>query len=363
MPRTKISEHGSDFDPLADPDGRLEQSLPADTLLIPWLIELRKGGLLYGYYSPAQMSDPLPRLTLDDRHDAERMHELGLAHIKAPSRRILDEFRGLAAAPDEKILAFARRWGVLDLCRHGLPVTHSARRIDWGIPPTGDCEPLVIPDKRFPSWSHRGFEPLEEWRGWAQRAGALMNIAAELRASRRARRQDWDAVARWRGAGLHRPTRDADVDEEWRMLCSYVNDWCEIGQASPHISYRGDGTSLVQFGARWGRGRLFGTIGLQLMARVSGVGSMAVCASCGRLFTPTRIPKPLDASYCPGCRQQGVPVLMAKRRLASRRLKALEMREKGVSLAEIVRAVGSKPSTVAGWIGKKKSDPRKGSAK
>ncbi len=336
---------------LPDPDGRLEQALPASSLSVPWLIELRDGGLFYAHHSPDAFTRPLPELNLADRMDVRRMHELGHPVLKPPKPHVLDEFISLAGAPEEQFLAFAQRWGVLDLCEHALPFGHDAGDQRWGMPPHWRCRPRRVPDPRFPDWAHYGFEPLEDWLRWACRAEALLKIAANLHAFRRGRIQDWDIVATWEGQGLPRPGRGDGVDDEWRLLCSYVIDWCEAAHVSPSLQYQGDGMAAIHFGSRWGPGRLFGTIGIQLMARVGGVGSIAVCV-CGRLFTPKRFPKPLELSYCRDCQKRKVSVLVAKRRLAARKLEACELSKKGLSIPKIAHAVERDPATVRRWVGK-----------
>lgn len=350
MPGTRNPDREPDLRLLADPDGRMDQSFPADALLIPWLLELKGHGLLYAYDSPQALARPQPQLTPSELRDARRMHELGLCLLKAPSRRVLDEFVGLTTAPAEAILAFARRWGVLDLCKHGLPFTHSVEKTKWGIPQSWTCAPFRNPDYRLSYWCHYGYESLWDWWMWARRADAILKIAANLQAGRRGRRQDWDIVADWKGEGLPRPVRRDDIDAEWYLLCRYVNEWCEVSQVSLHISYQPHGIPAIRFGSCWAPGRLFGTIGLQLMTRVSGAGSMAVCSSCSCLFTPSRIPKPLEASYCSGCRGKGVPVRMAKRRLAALKSKARAMRDQGLGISEIARAIRREIPVVRKWV-------------
>src|ERR1700682_234453 len=48
--------------------------------------------------------------------------------VEAPDD-LLRRFVALTGAKDEKILGFARRWGLLGLCEHGLPSEHN-REID-----------------------------------------------------------------------------------------------------------------------------------------------------------------------------------------------------------------------------------------
>jgi hypothetical protein len=220
-----------------------------------------------------------------------------------------------------------------------LPFGHNSRLQGWGIPQFSECGPLKIPDSRYAAGFHYGIEPLEKWRVWASRAEALLKIAAKLRVRQLGRDEDWICVGRW-GSLPPRQPRQTTIIDEWYLLCEYVNAWCSFAHVSPHLSYQGDGTAEIRFGSHSAAGRLFGTLGLQLMVRVSGFGSMAVCSHCARLFTPLRFPKYFEAVYCPPCRKNGVPILMAKRRQTERDRKAHEMLSEGVPFEEIARRLG-----------------------
>src|SRR5437868_5859050 len=43
-------------------------------------------------------------------------------HLSPHTSGCLDEFLGLEGQPPERVLSFAQKWGVLDLCSHGSPV-------------------------------------------------------------------------------------------------------------------------------------------------------------------------------------------------------------------------------------------------
>jgi hypothetical protein len=331
----------------------LEQSLPADALAIPWLLEFRGDALLYAYSSPeAVRLGPRPELTPADRRDPQRMRALGHSFVKRPSPRLLDEFVGLADASNEQIFAFAQRWGVLDLCKHDLPMTHVVEQIGWDVPKLGSCELVKIHDPRLPGWSHHGLETMRAWRMWARRARALMRIAATLKGPRRSQSRDWSNAPEWEGLDLYHPFPGDSDDVVWRMLCEFVDRWCDLVQLRPHLVYRGGDELAIQLGSKWGLGRLFGTIGLQMMVRISAIGSIAFCSYCGSAFKPERIPNPSRLRYCESCRKKGIPVLTAKRRLTERKLKARELLALGHSSSEIARLVGSRESTVKALLRK-----------
>ena len=334
---------------LYDYEGRLNQAVAGDFVSIPWHLELRDRGLLYAYFDPRvlQKRPTVRQFTLKDLLDAKQMHRLGLSHLKSPNPRVLDGFVNLAEAPDERILEFAQRWGVLDLCKHGLPTTHLVGQLRWGIPASTGCDLVKPPDTRFPGWAHYGFETCEWWRGWAARARGLLRVSAALKSFRRGAPEDWKSVASFGREGLPRPRLSDDVMAEWRLLSEYVNGWCELANVAPYLVPRRDGM-LVRFGSRT-LGQLFGTIGLQMLARISQIGSMALCASCSEIYKPKRLPHPGRLNFCEDC-GRAAAVRMAKQRESLRKLRAHELNEQGKSVTEIAREIGSEISTARRWL-------------
>jgi hypothetical protein len=73
---------------------------------------------------------------------------------KAPRPSLLEGFVRLADAPPEQIHDFASKWGVLAVCRHGLPSSHAST-----------CRPLRVPGRTVVYW-----EPLKVWRHFASEA-------------------------------------------------------------------------------------------------------------------------------------------------------------------------------------------------
>lgn len=69
---------------------------------------------------------------------------------------LLDQFLKLADATPEKIRDYARRWGVLQICQHGLPASHNP-------------QPVITPSMIHGSWcrpvgkSGTFSDPLESW--------------------------------------------------------------------------------------------------------------------------------------------------------------------------------------------------------
>ena len=89
-------------------------------------------------------------------------------------RGCLDPFLRLADASDSDVLTYARVWGPLGLCRHLRLLYHGKVQ----------CEPLLV-------------EPDEVWRFCSARLGALLRVAAQLRAGTTPTWEDWTLLHQW----------------------------------------------------------------------------------------------------------------------------------------------------------------------
>src|SRR5690349_9263845 len=89
---------------------------------------------------------------------------IGIRRI-TPTVETFVQFLGLAETErDSVVLRYARRWGVLSLCKDHLePVAHT----------TPQCIPVVRPNVN-------AGEPITEWRRLSRVAGAIMRISSKI---------------------------------------------------------------------------------------------------------------------------------------------------------------------------------------
>ena len=132
--------------------------------------------------------------------------ELDGARTLLPRDGLLSAFVRLELASPQDIETFARDWGRLHLCAHGLPHTHHLYKPGWRIPPEtylppedADRPPEVVPPDPAadppPDWwptddadevrqrtqhSWGDAEPLEGWRYLAGRMAGTLEAAALL---------------------------------------------------------------------------------------------------------------------------------------------------------------------------------------
>jgi hypothetical protein len=248
---------------------------------------------------------PPQRVELDG-NDLVWVHETQGGMRVEPRRGLLEGFIALSDSSGDAILGFARRWGVLCLCSHGLPITHNPG--DLSSPPfsalargaaalTQGCRPvrsrLARPDGRSLATSR---EPLETWRDFAELARLTLDAALCLADSQPVNATLWHSLL-----GM---SSGAAGDRD--LLTFVVRAW--LRTTDVRVGFEWDETPQPTFVA----GSLLGAIALELAFSTSGEAAVR-CASCGTPFFPARRPPKGRRSYCPTCRQEGAPARDAAR--------------------------------------------------
>jgi hypothetical protein len=211
---------------------------------------------------------------------------------------------------DHAVLRYARRWGVLNLCKDHLePVGHY-------YPP---CIPIVRPRVN-------AGEPISEWRRLSRVAGAIMRTTARAYEGKLADPNDWQTLKNDRTFGfsdfdIERPRR-TKLDQTKIVVAGSVNRWLELGDVRPMLRWLSLEPGLVLAG-RGNVAGLFSALGVQLLEN-GGSYVIVACTGCRRFFDATpnpnkdegrkRRPKTGQGRYCLDCLHANVPVIMAKRR-------------------------------------------------
>ena len=161
-----------------------------------------------------------------------------------PGQGMLNEFLTLQDADDEQIGAYARRWGILGVCHHGVPASHAAFANAVERP----CR-LLREETDLYAW-----EPLERWRYFSRQAGAILNLAARLHADQPGRPEDWQQVI----TRKDRPVpwwKPSAVRSERIMLGDVATQWITLGNVRPVLTWRS--TNPGPAGGVWLRGIVF----------------------------------------------------------------------------------------------------------
>lgn len=301
----------------------LEQAAVPKEWFVPEDIELRRDRLLW---RPSKPSPAFPGFTY--------------AYAKrTPGPGLLEQFVALSDAPDEDILRYARHWGVLAICHHGLPASHGEH-----------CRPMTLPGRgHYLFW-----EPIESWRYFARHAKGVLEMAAATYNGQVIDRATTERLfpvppsAKGAGARARVVQRRRDeafrldrslyllherknIFEHWfagipkpgptqlsvhtegkaetlmrqRAFVSYaVNCWLNWGRARPQVDWDGPtptielttGGILPMYADR-----LSGALGLQLAYAVASSEGVATCFACGRFYTPVRRPAAGRRSFCQAC--------------------------------------------------------------
>ena len=298
----------------------LEQAIVPREWLVPDMIELRGARVCW------RPSQPAPKFL--GRRPAYSK--------RVPGSGLLEQFVALGNASGEDILRYARQWGVLGICPHGLPMSHDRR-----------CMPMEFPNRQALTF----WEPVQSWQFFSRHAKAILEIAVATHNSeivesaaaqllcrppqpkRRvvphrvavARRSALSDLATLRAvlkehqneylwedpfsvidqhlSPVGRGSRKGNALERQRTLVTFaVNGWLEWGRARPHIVWNGPTPAIeLTTGGFLAADRLLGALALQLAYVVASSESVATCFACGRFYTPHRRPAAGRRSFCPDC--------------------------------------------------------------
>lgn len=274
----------------------------------------------------------VPAVRLDD--DALVWDLWNIKKTYRPGPGLLEEFAELADAPNDTILMFAKRRGVLQLCEHDLPSSHNAAPsggILWPQDPMAYCHERMrrrggpfSTIKALTSAPIVCSEPIRVWRAFAREAGALVRLAAALHGGRQRAAADWHTIyardprVQAQLAGRSTPWWSHDrhrqnILMERMLIARKASDWIELGNVRLVSNWVGR-VPGIQFAATMqGRMTLFGALALQLLFAISATPGLAICSACQASFTPRRQPRLNQRSYCDDCRASGAPSRDAKR--------------------------------------------------
>lgn len=224
---------------------------------------------------------------------------------------------GDVEASARDVLAYARKWGVLNLCRdHKLPVSHDERCVS------------------FERVTNSKGEPVGEWHRFARIAGAVLNISQNLTDGGIGKSIDWQTLSRFDpllrsssktftltelGLFGSTPTRKATkaalseaVVEGKAVIADYVNQWLTLGNVRPHMEWK-EGEPIVLIAGGPYRGGLFGSLAVHLL-ELSGRYVIASCSGCRKFYNPEVRPKSGQDRFCKKCRDAKVAVQLASHR-------------------------------------------------
>jgi len=223
--------------------------------------------------------------------------DLDRTRLLVPRRGLLTSFVALQSAPAASVAAFARRWGRLFLCEHGLPESHHMRvPLAKGPPMIYSPEP-ELPWEAIPmgpqGWGD--LEPLANWRFLAGRMAAILEAASSLYLGSIPSLEIWDRAG---GPPLRRYVElfsRAAPDMRKKLALSLTNLHMDI--AAPRLQVGPAGMVVA--------GALPVALAVQLALAVARQESDFLPCSTPGCTNPAILPRRGATAYCGGCLADG----------------------------------------------------------
>jgi len=223
------------------------------------------------------------------------------------SEGLLDDFLKLRNADELAIAEFVRKWGPLRLCDvHWLPEGH------WPIV-EGKCSERTQSERADGDGTVTYSERTEAYRLYSVVAFQLLWVEYILRTGIHLASEDWPDLSRWPNFSLPGWKESPSADELRKLfpgrvsprgrLATWLDGWLWVGDVRPfvfaHPPARASesGAFEIEFA---GTSRVFGALGLQLVAALTGSTGLMICAECGQPFFARKQPANRNR-YCDRC--------------------------------------------------------------
>lgn len=219
---------------------------------------------------------------------------------------IMTAFAALEDASPEKVLAFAKKYGVLDVCEaHHLPSHHETPRFS------------------FKEWTHCPLlnpEPVSVWHGWAKKVVSCIAVAASLHRSQFPKAEDYQVFFQLgRGNDPQEFGLGISIEEDRRDLAGEI--WLILSMCDVGVIYTWDPPD-PRPNIRLGGGGVLGAVFREVAFTVARTEGLAVCSNCGRGFIPPRKPRRDQRVWCTRPECQRARKAYAQRRWREKRKKS-----------------------------------------
>ena len=223
-----------------------------------------------------------------------RSNETGAPYRAQNPRGMLDAFRQIRDADD--VLRFAQRYGVMWMCRHGLPSAHNPPSVG-----TRGCRPLGVASGEIR-------ESISHWLRLANAVDAFVQLVPPIRDEQPGPDQAWGllldlhpGIEEWVDGQASVGGRDPLVRR--RALETVINWWLDWGGARWHLNWLDPADPKVSMLTS----STFGVLATQLSLALAGAQDLAVCNGCARAYTRKKRPQSGRRNYCENCRRLKIP--------------------------------------------------------
>ena len=215
-----------------------------------------------------------------------------------PGRRMLEQFLTIADGY-EPIIDFAERWGMLEICRHGLPACH------------GECLPVKSPKLPGHYWETYG-----DWHRYARIMRATLRLAAGRLTDDDL--EDLRGFSTLMSAPLFKTKAPKYASLQLQVVLNVLSSVSHLHplvlpvgpeRTDPVLGFQlPDGKLVLTFEGSFRIGcGLFGALVLQLLLAATRTDGLALCCACSLAYFPERRPRHDQRNYCQRCRRLGVP--------------------------------------------------------
>lgn len=305
-----ITDRGYQAD-MVDENGRVRPPLAPGLVFVPARAEIRGDRLVYWW----DWTPPGDYRSLSEALAARRWAQ------PAPPTDLLTAFMRVQTESD--IRRFALRFGPLELCEAGLPLT---RLFD---PPDGFLRHTHAPcraahvDEESGGWS----EPLSIWVRLAERTRGMFELAAWLHTAQAATEPSDALLDRaFPEAKSVRDLRDLlaargrdPISVYAEQLAERVNFWLQLWTVTPRLQWSPPNTPVLRVGQGAAE-----HLALQLASAIARAGSSwATCDGCSRPYRRgDRAAQMGRRNWCPDCKADGT---------MARLIKQAQRKKKGVA--------------------------------
>ena len=213
---------------------------------------------------------------------------------KAISPMMLAEFVEMGVTGEEsKVMRFAKRYGPIGFCKHGLPYGHNRQSLARLIN-VGDCHPTRSP---VPGWDQG--EPVTKWFAFAKQAQAILVCSDSLHRGEQPELDDLKTVyPPWFDRKLRKQSRP-NMATSRGLLEGAINNWVHLGGLRPHFRWDRSGCSVIFTTGDYCS--VFGALAVQLVLAAANQENFAICSGCGMAYFPKRRPNRSRRRFCRHC--------------------------------------------------------------
>jgi len=289
--------------------------LAGESLTVPARVELSGGQLHWAFY--------------DKGRGPEKRY---------PGAGLLGEFLALSdpAVTDQAICDFASSYGMLGICRHGVPGHHGRydnsrgkKTLIWCVPSEG--------------FGFSGSEPVAAWRQQARRMLALLRVSAAVASGTQGDRADWDLLGGI--SQLQEQSWGSRPEGRRQRVETLLN--AALTEADLRVRFEWFGEAPV---LRVGGHGLYAALLAQLALELSDTAGLRICSECRRPFRDNWGQRRGKRRFCGDCRNNGAAARAASQALRKRKQLALRLASEGKPLEFIAREMKRPVEQVSAWL-------------